>query len=93
MKKSEIVSKLAKEYQINNKLASKIVSLVFDEIINLTVKSGRLEIRNFGCFKLKKRKGRFIKNPKTGIEVFVNSRYIIAFKPSQVLIRKINGKV
>ncbi len=93
MTKSEIINRLSSDYQIDVKLAAKIVNMVFDEILNLTINHGKLEIRGFGNFKLKKKNGRFIKNPKTGVEMFVNSRYTVVFKPSEILIRKINGKV
>lgn len=93
MTKSEIINKLASDYQIDPKLAAKIVNMVFDEILNITLNHGKLEIRRFGSFKLKKRNSRFIKNPKTGVEMFISSRYTIAFKPSEVLVKKINGKV
>ncbi len=93
MTKSEIISRLSRDHQIDIKLAAKIVNMVFDEILDLTINHGKLELRGFGNFKLKKKNGRFIKNPKTGVEMYIESRYTIVFKPSKILIRKINGKV
>ena len=93
MKKSEIVNRLVEKYSLDKSLASQIVNLIFDEIVAITLENGRLEIRGFGSFRLKRKNGRFIKNPKSGVEIFVDSRYVISFKPFEGLLNRVNGKV
>ncbi len=92
MKRSEIIDRLVREHKISRSCASEIVNLLFDEIINLTVLGGRLDIRKFGSFKLKRMNGRFIKNPKSGVEMFIEERYTINFKPSEKLLERLHGK-
>lgn len=60
----------------------------FDEIVNLVFENGRLELRGFGVFKRRRLSGRFIKNPKTGIEMYVEERHSIGFKPSSLFNKK-----
>ncbi len=48
-----------------------IVQLVFNGIIETLVEKGRIELRNFGVFEVKKRKPRQARNPRTGERVVV----------------------
>jgi nucleoid DNA-binding protein len=41
-----------------------------------------VEIRRFGSFRLKKRKNRLARNPRTGEPVPIPDRYVPFFKPS-----------
>lgn len=93
VKKSEIASKVSKEYQIPLELAKSLVEGVFSWIAQKTAEDGRVEIRGFGVFKLRRRSGRFTKNPKTGIEMYVEERYLMSFKPSKKLLKRLNEKV
>jgi len=93
VRKSEIVNKLAKEYNISVKEARRIVEEIFFWIAQKTAEDGQVQIRGFGVFKLRRRSGRFTKNPKTGIEAYIEERYLIGFKPSKKLLAKLNEKV
>ncbi|MFN3471213.1 MAG: HU family DNA-binding protein, partial [Aquificaceae bacterium] len=44
-----------------------------------------------GVFRLKNLSGRFIKNPKTGIEMYVEDRQSISFKPSSLFKKNEKG--
>jgi len=44
-----------------------------------------IEIRGFGSFKVKQRKARKARNPRTGEEVFVEAHYVPVFKVSREL--------
>jgi len=44
-----------------------------------------IEIRGFGTFKVRKRKTRIARNPRTGDSVEVPSRSVPVFKPSKHL--------
>lgn len=84
MKKTDLIESLRKEFNINRADAKLFVDSFFEEIVNLVLETGRLELRGFGVFKIRRLSGRFIKNPKTGIEMYVEERYSIGFKPSSV---------
>ncbi len=51
-----------------------------------TMKQGKnIEIRGFGSFKVKKRKGRVARNPRTGEQVMVDEHFVPIFKVSKEL--------
>ncbi|MCX8076458.1 MAG: integration host factor subunit beta [Aquificaceae bacterium] len=82
MKKADLVESLRKEFNLSREEAKLFVDDFFEELVNLVMDKGRLELRGFGVFKVRKYGGRFIKNPKTGIEFYLEKRYTIGFKPS-----------
>lgn len=93
MRKSEIINKLSEDHKIPLDVAKKLVEEVFSWIVQKTAEEGRVEIRGFGVFKLRRRNGRFTKNPKTGIEMYIEDRYLISFKPSKKLLKKLNEEI
>lgn len=90
MKKVDLIESLRKEFNLSKDFAKKFVDGFFEELIDLVIEYGRMELRGFGVFKVRRLKGRFIKNPKTGVEIYVDERQSIGFKPS-ILLKK-NGK-
>ena len=59
--------------------------------INYTINLKRsVKIHNFGTFKIKNKKSRKARNPKTKVEVIIPPRNVISFIPSKFIIRKIN---
>ena len=51
----------------------------------------RIEIRGFGSFRTRQRRGRTGRNPKTGAKVEVPPKRIPFFKPSKELKDHVNG--
>ena len=84
MKKADLIESLRKEFKLDKSSARKFVDYFFEELINLVLEHGRVELRGFGVFKVRKLSGRFIKNPKLGVEIYVGERQSISFKPSIV---------
>lgn len=88
--KSDLIESVV---QISNK-TEEIVSEVIDNFLNALkeeLKSGsKIEIRGFGSFELKLRKGRdSARNPKTGEIVSVPPRYAVCFKAGQELKKSV----
>ena len=72
-----------------------IVQQVFACIIDTLVQEGRIELRNFGIFEVKKRKARQARNPRTGESVSVPERLGVTFKPGldmQERVRQARGQ-
>lgn len=67
----------------------KIVQKTFDVIIESLMRAEKVELRNFGVFKIKERKARFGRNPRTGASVPVPSRKVVVFKPGLEMKQKI----
>lgn len=54
--------------------------------------NGRIELRIFGIFEVKKRKPRQASNPKTGEKVEVAARLAITFKPGREMLEQIRSQ-
>jgi DNA-binding protein HU-beta len=58
----------------------------FIQTVIASMRDGKnIEIRGFGSFKVKKRKGRIARNPRTGDQVQVDEHYVPIFKVSKDL--------
>ncbi|MDH5759261.1 MAG: integration host factor subunit beta [Gemmatimonadota bacterium] len=87
MTKADLVEQVAEA--IGPGVTKKDCALVVDGFLNavkLALASGEnIEIRGFGTFKVKKRKSRTARNPRTGDAVDVPPRSVPIFKPSKHL--------
>ena len=62
-----------------------IVRAIFDSIVR-TLRSGeKVEIRGFGSFHTRQRRGRIGRNPKTGARIEVPPKRVPFFKPGREL--------
>jgi len=63
----------------------------FIQTVIASLRDGKnIEIRGFGSFKVKKRKGRMARNPRTGEQVPVQDHYVPIFKVSKELKSVVN---
>jgi DNA-binding protein HU-beta/integration host factor subunit beta len=88
--KKEIVEIIATQTGITQ-VDAKIVIESFLETIAQSLKAGRnIEIRGFGRFKVKPKKARKARNPRTGESVFVEAGLRPVFEASKDLKNRIN---
>ena len=87
--KKDIVKSIADELGITQVAVKRAVQMTFDSIIDTLVVDGRIELRNFGVFEVKRRQGRKARNPRTGQEVFVPARNVVTFKPGKIMNDKV----
>jgi integration host factor subunit beta len=93
MTKAELVDKLAdKVRDINKREANIIINAFFDSIKDALASNENVEIRGFGSFKLRSRKGRDGRNPKTGTPVSVPAKVVPFFKPGKELKEMVDGE-
>ncbi len=90
MTKAELVDEVARVVQLTKKQAETIVNVVFDSIVDSLRAGQKIELRGFGSFRLRSRKSRTGRNPKTGEKVEVPSKKIPYFKPGKELKELIN---
>jgi integration host factor subunit beta len=90
MTKAELVDEVARVVQLTKKQAETIVNIVFDSIVDSLRAGEKIELRGFGSFRLRSRKSRTGRNPKTGEKVEVPSKKIPYFKPGKELKELIN---
>lgn len=80
--KADLVEKVAEETGLTRTDVAVVVDR-FLEVVKKAVEAGHnIEIRGFGTFKIKVRKSRKARNPRTGEVVPVPDRKVPVFKPS-----------
>ncbi len=89
MTKRDIVLKISAKTGIKQIVVKEVVQQVFDVIFGALKEGKKIEIRNFGVFKVKKRKSRIGRNPKTGDVVPVPERNTVVFKPGLEMKKEI----
>lgn len=93
MTKSELISRLSKKFpHLYQKDIEKIVGSMLGEIANALTHGGRVELRGFGAFSIRKRDARQARNPKNGQEVSIGERHAIYFRTGKELRESINKK-
>ena len=92
MNKSDLILKLAEKHNLPEKNATQIVDLVFDGFTDALKSGGRIEIRGFGSFTVRKYKAYKGRNPKTGKTVDVKPKRLPFFKVGRELKKMVDGK-
>jgi len=80
MTKKDIVLKVADQTGLKQIDVKKVVQKSFDCIVDALVRGEKIELRNFGVFKIKQRRSRTGRNPRTGQSVPVPPRKVVVFK-------------
>ena len=92
MIRSELVEKIAGENpHLYQRDVERIVSTIFDEIIQAMASGNRVELRGFGAFSVKRRNARVGRNPRTGESVQVEEKHVPFFKTGKLLRDRLNG--
>lgn len=89
MTKKDIVLKIAEESGLKQIDVKKVVQRTLDHIVDALGKGQVVELRNFGVFKVKSRKSRIGRNPKTGTTVPIPERKVVVFKVGMVMKKKV----
>ncbi|MEL7027364.1 MAG: integration host factor subunit beta [Pseudomonadota bacterium] len=93
MIRSELVQKIADENpHLYHRDVERIVSTIFEEIIDAMARGDRVELRGFGAFSVKQRDARVGRNPRTGESVQVEQKHVPFFKTGKLLRDRLNGK-
>ena len=83
MTKKDIVRTIAEQIDLPQLRTRDLVQKTFDALIDALVKEGRIELRNFGVFQIKRREARMARNPRTGEKVPVQAKSVVTFKPGK----------
>ncbi|HKI96726.1 MAG TPA: HU family DNA-binding protein [Gemmatimonadales bacterium] len=70
---------------ISKKDCARVVDAFLDAVKESLAQQHNIEIRGFGTFKIRRRKTRMARNPRTGEPVEVAARPVPVFKPSKEL--------
>ena len=89
MTKKDIVVKIAEDTELKQIDVKRVVQRTLDHIVEALTRAETVELRNFGIFKVKSRKSRVGRNPKTGVEVPIPEKRIVSFKPGMVMKKRV----
>lgn len=89
MTKKDIVTKVSNDTNVAQVDVKKVVQKTLDVIVESLERGETVELRNFGVFKVKNRRGRVGRNPRTGEEVQVPEKKVVVFKAGLILKGKV----
>jgi integration host factor subunit beta len=89
--KADLIEEVLNITELPRKESETIVETIFGSIIQALQKGEKIEIRGFGSFRTRQRRGRVGRNPKTGAKVEVPPKKIPFFKPSKELKDFVNN--
>ena len=87
--KIDIIKNLNREKGFSSNFSKKIVNDLIDVLIN-EIKTGQLNLKNLGSFKIKNKSERIGRNPKTKEKFLISARKSITFYPSKNILIEIN---
>ena len=90
MTKAELVEEVTQLGDLTRRDGEVIVDTIFDAVIGALRAGDKIEIRGFGSFRIRQRKPRIGRNPKTGAKVDVPAKRVPYFKPSKELRDLVN---
>ena len=89
MTKKEIVRRISDRAELTQLKTKEIVQWTFDAIIDTLIKDGRIELRNFGVFEVRRRKARRARNPRTNDRVDVPEKNVVTFQPGKEMEERV----
>ena len=93
MTKADIVDRVAKATGVTKLETEILVDGFFKTISEMLAEGEHFEIRGFGTFKVKERKPRVARNPRTGAQVPLGVHWVPTFKASRELRALINDRM
>ena len=88
--KADLVEEVLSLGDLTRRDGEILVDTVFDAVIGAIKKGDKIEVRGFGSFRIRERKSRVGRNPKTGAKVDIPAKRIPYFKPSKELRDRLN---
>ena len=85
MTKADLVNDVADAAELTKKDAERLVEIVFESIIDSLNQGEKIELRGFGSFRLRRRKARAGRNPKTGDPVHIPAKQVPWFTVGKAL--------
>lgn len=85
MTRRDLAAKIAEKKGLRQSDVKVVVDELLKEISQALANGEKIELRDFGVFKVKERKARLGRNPKTGEAVSVPARKVVHFKVGKEL--------
>ena len=89
LRKIDLINNLSEEIGFSSNYSKKIINDLI-EIIIQNIKKGDLILKNLGTFKIRKKKERIGRNPKTKEKFIIFERNSVVFIPSKKILNMLN---
>jgi integration host factor subunit beta len=90
MTKAELVEKVASTIKLSQKETEVIVGIILQSITESLSAGDKVELRGFGSFRIRERKPRVGRNPKSGELVEVPAKKVPFFKAGKELRERVD---
>jgi nucleoid DNA-binding protein len=92
MTRNKLAAQIADQFRLPPETVREILSMTLDGIIEELEKTGRVEWRGFGVFKVKSCPPAKKRNPRTGESVMAPARKKVVFKIGKFAFERLNGE-
>ena len=82
--RADLAESVYQEVGLSRQESADLVQSVLGMISDTLAAGESVKLSSFGSFLLRDKNGRVGRNPKTGVEVPIEARRVLVFKPSQV---------
>ncbi|MBG0795894.1 integration host factor subunit alpha [Methylocystis sp. H62] len=89
--RSELADAIHRKVGVPRAECAKYIDIVLEEIFECIVAREEVRLSSFGTFLVRAKKERLGRNPKTGVSAKISARLVVSFKPSNIMLAKING--
>jgi integration host factor subunit alpha len=90
--RAELSEAVYRKVGLSRAESAELVEQVLGEISDSLAAEQDVKLSGFGSFLVRSKGERVGRNPKTGVEVPIEKRTVLMFKPSNVLKAQINGE-
>jgi DNA-binding protein HU-beta len=89
MNKSELIGMVSEKAEMSKKDTEKVVSAVFDSIVDGLAGGDKVQLVGFGTFEVRERKQREGRNPATGAAITIPALNVPVFKAGKAFKERV----
>jgi len=93
MTRVDIAKMVATGIGVSRTEAAELVDAVLKTICQTLEDGDGIKLSGFGQFKLRDKRSRIGRNPRTGEDVMISARRVVTFHPGAKMLERINRKV
>lgn len=90
--RADLSNAVYREIGLSLSESTQLVDAVLEEVSGALANGEQVKLSSFGTFKLRRKKERIGRNPKTGVEVPITPRTVLSFNASNILKQSVNGQ-
>ena len=89
--RADLSNAVYREIGLSLSESTQLVDAVLEEVSSALANGEQVKLSSFGTFKLRRKKERIGRNPKTGVEVPITPRTVLSFNASNILKQAVNN--